>query len=139
MNGSSGDDVANRQAMDRLRAAAESGDITALDGAIKDVAADDIVVEWPQSGERIRGIANFRAIGENYTAQTGLNPRMTLRRVSGTGRTYIAEGTIDYGDGTPVSWVGISEFADGRLVRQTEYWGNPFEPPAWRKPWVERM
>jgi len=29
--------------------------------------------------------------------------------------------------------------ARGRIVRQTEYWPDPFEAAAWRAQWVERM
>ena len=49
------------------------------------------------------------------------------------------EGTIDYGDGIPVSYVSIAEFKDGKLSKTTEYFANPFEAPAWRADYVERM
>ncbi len=31
-----------------------------------EVCAEDMVIEYPQSGERIRGWANIRAVAENY-------------------------------------------------------------------------
>ena len=49
------------------------------------------------------------------------------------------EGTIDYGDGIPVNYVGIGEIRDGKIFRLTEYFANPFEPPAWRAGMTERM
>ena len=33
----------------------------------------------------------------------------------------------------------FSEIRDGRIARQTEYWPDPFEAPAWRAQWVERI
>ena len=36
--------------------------------AVGELLHDDYVLEWPQSGERIRGRANFVAINENYPA-----------------------------------------------------------------------
>ena len=93
----------------------------------------------PQSGERIRGRDNVKAINDNYPEMTGSTPKLTLRRVSGEGSHWVAEGTIDYGDGTPVSYVGVTELRDGRIAAVTEYFGNPFEAPAWRAPWVERI
>jgi hypothetical protein len=33
----------------------------------------------------------------------------------------------------------IETGADGKIVRQTDYFANPFEAPAWRSKWVERM
>ena len=73
-------------------------------------------------------------------ASTGTTPKMKLRRILKPGEAWVIEGTIDYGDGTPVSSVSIIETgADGKVVRQTDYFANPFEAPAWRKKWVERM
>jgi hypothetical protein len=31
------------------------------------------------------------------------------------------------------------EFQAGRVVRETQYFAEPFEPAAWRARWVERM
>ena len=64
---------------------------------------------------------------------------MSSARVKGEGDLYVVEGTIDYGDGTPVSYVGIAEFKDGKVAKITEYFANPFEAPAWRADYVERM
>ena len=54
-------------------------------------------------------------------------------------RPLRVEGTIDYGDGFPVSYVGIGELRDGKVAKMTEYFANPFEAPAWRADFVERM
>lgn len=35
--------------------------------------------------------------------------------------------------------VGIMEFRDGKVVRETIYVGEPWEPPAWRSQWVEPL
>jgi hypothetical protein len=59
--------------------------------------------------------------------------------MSGEGAHWVVEGSIDYGDGTPVSYVGVAELRDGKIVHITEYFGNPFEAPAWRSQWVEPM
>jgi hypothetical protein len=130
---------ANRATVERLRAMFESGSLEALGREQYEIAADDFVEEWPQSGERIRGRDNAKAINDNYPKMTGSTPRMSLRRISGEGAHWVVEGTIDYGDGTPVSYVGIAELRDGKLARITEYFGNPFEAPAWRSKWVEKI
>jgi hypothetical protein len=105
-----------------------------------EMAADEIVQEWPQSGERIRGKDNIRAVNENYPASTGTNPKAALRRILEPGEAWVVESTIDYGDGTPVSMVSIIETgADGKVIRETDYFANPFAAPDWRKKWVEQM
>jgi hypothetical protein len=64
---------------------------------------------------------------------------MKLRRVLGGGDVYVVEGSIDYGDGTDVSYVGVAEFHDGKVRKMTEYFANPFPAPEWRAGIVERM
>lgn len=124
----------------RLRDMYASGDVEALSRQIPELASEDLVQEWPQSGERIRGRDNVIAVNEHYEGATGTAPRMTLRRIVKPGQAWIAEATIDYGDGTPVSLVSILETdADGRITRETDYFANPFEAPEWRSQWVERM
>jgi hypothetical protein len=33
--------------------------------------------------------------------------------------------------------VGIMEFHDGKVIRERIYFGDRWEPPAWRAQWVE--
>jgi len=123
-----------------LREAYSAQDPAALAETMTRLVADEIVQEWPQSGERIRGVQNIVAVTKQYAAATGTAPHMTLRRITRPGEAWVVESTIDYGDGTPVSWVSILEAnADGKIVRQTDYFANPFEAPAWRREWVEQM
>ncbi len=130
---------ANSATVERLRSLFESGSLEELASQQYELAADDFIEEWPQSGERIRGRDNAKAINDNYPQMTGSTPRLSLRRISGEGAHWVVEGTIDYGDGTPVSYVGITELRDGKVVRTTEYFANPFEAPAWRSQWVEAI
>ncbi len=130
----------NDQMAERIRAAYKSGSLEKFAQAQREMAADDLVQEWPQSGERIRGLENIDAVNKNYPASTGTNPKVELRRILKPGEAWIIEATIDYGDGIPVSAVSIIETgADGKAIRQTDYFANPFEAPAWRSKWVERM
>ncbi len=129
----------NDQMAERIRAAYKSGDLETFAKMQREMASDDMVQEWPQSGERIRGRENIEAVNQNYPASTGTTPKMELRRIVKPGEAWIIEGTIDYGDGIPVSYVGIGELREGKVSRMTEYFANPFEAPAWRADFVERM
>ncbi len=131
----------DNDAMERkLRELYTSGDLQELARAVSEMAAEDMVQEWPQSGERIRGRDNIVAVNQNYEGATGAAPKMTLRRIIQPGTAWVVEATIDYGDGTPVSLVSILETnADGKLALETDYFGNPFESPEWRQKWVEKM
>ena len=42
-------------------------------------------------------------------------------------------------DGRPFHTVSVMEFRGGKVARETHLFAEPFEPPAWRARWVERM
>ena len=95
---------------------------------------DAVVVEWPQSGERIRDRENLLALRESYPAGVEFEVhRMTARRDLG-----VSEYVIRY-DGTPVHVVAIVEFGGKKVVRETHYFADSFPAPAWRAQWVEKM
>jgi hypothetical protein len=41
-------------------------------------------------------------------------------------------------EGKRVYTVSIMEFRDGKVAHETQYFGDPFDAPAWRAQWVER-
>ena len=87
-----------------------------------------------QSGERIRGRANIQASRE---AQPNTK-RFTVRRTLGGGGLWISELVMTY-DGQPNYVVSIMEFEGVEVVRETQYFSEPFEPGRSRAQWVERM
>jgi hypothetical protein len=95
---------------------------------------EDAVLEYPQSGERIRGRRNIQA---SRFAQPN-KKRFTVRRVLGAGDLWITEFVLAY-DGQPSYAVSIMELKDGKVSRETQYFGDPFEPGPSRAQWVERM
>jgi hypothetical protein len=124
----------------RIREAYEIDDMAAFAKAQYEMSSEDLVNEFPQSGERFRGRDNIMAMNESYSGSTGTKPKAKLRRVVKPGEAWVIEATIDYGDGTPVSAVSIIEMGpDGKVVRQTDYFANPFPAPEWRKKYAERM
>ncbi len=93
----------------------------------------DYVMEMPQSNERIRGPEAMRSMQEAFP----IPPDVRLRRVYGSARTWVVEGVNDY-DGDVWNVVLILELdPDGRIVRDTRYYAQRSDPPAWRAPWVE--
>lgn len=93
----------------------------------------DYVMEMPQSGERIRGRDKMREFQEAYPNPPSIVPR----RVAGSGDVWVIEARSDYGDGQIYHVAMIVEFRDGKVWRDTRYYAEPFEPPAWRAQWVE--
>ena len=99
-----------------------------------DIYRDDAVLEYPQSGERIRGRHDIQA---SRVAQPE-SKRFTVRRIIGRGDLWITEFILTY-DGRPSYSVSVMEFLDGKVARETQYFGDAFEPGPSRVQWVERM
>jgi limonene-1,2-epoxide hydrolase len=99
-----------------------------------EIYSDDAMLEFPQGRERIRGKANIIAFRSAYPA----NVTIEVNRIIGRQELWVNELTLRY-DGTPMNVVSIMEVRDGKIVRERNYYGEPWEPPAWRAQWVEPM
>jgi ketosteroid isomerase-like protein len=104
--------------------------------SVKQVLADDLVVEWPQSKERIRGAENFARMNAEYPAhgrwrfrinQMVASPDRVVTQVSVTDGTQSAE---------PISFFTV---AGGKIVHLLEYWPEAFAPADNRRHLVEPM
>lgn len=97
----------------------------------------EIRIDWPCSGERIVGRANFVALQERYPTTTG---RWTfdIHRLVTEGRTTVSEVTVT--DGMQSARViTFSDVAAGLIARHVEYWLTAYEPPSDRADLVERI
>lgn len=91
--------------------------------------------EDPQSSERIR---NRLKIQSSRPAPPS-RERFTVRRIIGVGDLWVARYVLSDG-GRPSYTASIVEARDGKVARETRYFGDPFAPGALRAPpWVERM
>lgn len=120
---------ANRTALERAWRAIQDGDLEPYE----EILAEDCIQEWPQSGEMIRGRDNIVAINRNYPGF----PNLKVRELRGSEDLWVGEAELDY-HGRRVMYCSIWEVRDGKIVRQTDYFGDPFDPPQWRAQWVER-
>ena len=123
-------DVANRDLVERFFAASERGDASALAAMID----DDMVMEWPQSGERFRGRENvLGAMGAvEVKPQFAGSPRLI-----GSGQTWVLMVPLRYGEDV-LQYVAVLELAEGRIRRATGYWGAPFPAQDARAAFLDR-
>jgi hypothetical protein len=96
------------------------------------IYGSDAVLDYPQSGEKIHGRNRIQASRE---AQPNAK-RFTVRRILGGGDLWISELVMTY-DGQPSYVVSIMEFEDGKVIHETQYFGDPFTPGPSRAQWVE--
>lgn len=121
----------NRALVERYWQAMNGNDWEAV-GAL---FCDDYVLEWPQSGERIRGRANFAAVNAQYPVPGPW--RFDVERIVADARGA-ASDVIVTAPSVSARVISFFEMRDGRICHMTEFWPEPFEPEAWRAVWVER-
>jgi hypothetical protein len=92
---------------------------------------DDAVLEFPQSGERFEGLANFQEWRSQYPAGVTLE----MDNLRGQGDLRVVEGSISYDDGPSQPVVNILEFRGDKVARETIYVTEPWDAPEWRAPW----
>lgn len=120
----------NRSALDEHWAASASGDLEAE----HQIYDDDVLCEYPQSGEKIRGRRNLQALRGHHP---GKPSGFSIRRIVGLGDLWVTEYVINY-QTSLVQTVSIMEFRGGKVIHETQYFAEPFEAPAWRSQWLEK-
>ena len=119
-----------RAALSQHWAASDSNDFATE----HQIYSEDAILDYPQSGERIRGRANIQA---SRTLQAN-KKRFKVRRILGSDCLWITEYILYY-DEKPFFTVSIMEFKDRKVAHETQYFNEPFEASAWRSRFVERM
>ena len=118
---------------------------------LADYVHPDAAWEYPQSGERFRGVENIRAQFENYpglgpgTTQLedvigepttfALTPSYTVIGVEGSGDRGTSIVRVRYPDGSLWYAINIYELRDGLIWRSRSFFAPDFEAPDWRAPW----
>lgn len=118
-----------RAALNKHWQASAAGDADAE----HEIYDDDAICDYPQSGERILGRKNLQALRSHHP---GKPSGFEVKRILGNGDLWITEYTIAY-QARVAYTVSIMEFRDGKVIHETQYFGDPFEAPAWRRQWVQ--
>jgi hypothetical protein len=122
-------DRTNRDLVERFFAASERGDLAALTTLVD----DQMVMAWPQSGERFRGRENVLAA----MAAVEVKPQFAgSPRLIGSGQIWVLMVPLRYGEDV-LHYVAILELENGRIKQATGYWGAPFPAQDARAPFVD--
>lgn len=112
----------------------------------------DAVLEYPQSGEVFRGLANIRGQFENYPnlepgtshleeifggTTYAMTPSYTVIAVKGSGDQATAVIRVRYPDGSWWWAVNLYEVRGERVTRMRVYFAPDFPAPDWRAPYRE--
>ncbi len=100
------------------------------------VLSDDFVLDWPQSGERIRGRDNYVAMNQEYPAHGRW--QFTVNRIVGDDNEAVSDVSVSDGvqQARAISFFTVR---DGKIVKMVEYWPDSFDGPDNRKHLVEKI
>ncbi len=88
--------------------------------------APDCAVDWPCSGERIVGRADFAAVQARYPSSTG-RWDFEVHRLVAEGGTVVSEVTVT--DGEQSARAVVFPIVEGdRIAHQVEYWPTAYDP-----------
>src|SRR4029078_967799 len=99
-----------------------------------EIYREDAVLDYPQSGERIRGRRNIQ---ESRFVQPN-KKRFAVRRIIGSGDLWGTEFVLTY-DGIPSYAVSIMKFRKRLVDNETQYFADLFDPAPSRAHLVERV
>lgn len=101
---------------------------------VGDLLHDEFVLEYPQSGERIRGRERNALLNEHYPSPGPWT--FTVERLLVEGDDAVTDVAVRGAEfaGRAISFF---ELDDGLIRRITEYWPEPFVPAEYRAALVE--
>lgn len=95
---------------------------------------DDVVAQWPQSRERVRGREALIRFMAAFPGDWHL--RVDREHADAAGAATLIAFTVD---GETVPGATFFDFAaDGRITGFSEFWPEPYAPPPGREHLVER-
>ena len=88
---------------------------------VGELIADDVVVEWPVSAERIVGRANYVAINSEYPEPWEIR----VLRIIGTGDEAASEVEVAHGTMGLFRAASFWSVREGKITSGIEYWTSP--------------
>jgi hypothetical protein len=143
----------NRETVERYWTAFKDGDLDAYEACL----ATDVVVTYPQSGEVLRGRADYMSTIRNYPvnlpsgeeelARLDISEKaismpsaswigMSTIAVMSEGSVAVGQSVLSYPNGDTYKVCSIFHLAKGLITSETTYFAAPFDAPEWRSEWV---
>lgn len=96
--------------------------------------ADDLVVDWPTTGERIVGPRDFVAVNAEYPDGWSID----VRNVVASGAKVASEVWVPHDSLGVFAVASFWTVTGGRIQHGVEYWTEPGaeDRPAWRAPYT---
>jgi ketosteroid isomerase-like protein len=104
--------------------------------SVAEVLAPEFVLEWPQSGERLRGAERFAQMNTEYESHGPW--RFTIHKIVASETEAVSDVAVTDGvqNARALSFFTI---AGGKITRLVEFWPEPYPAPEKRKHLVESV
>ena len=140
----------DRGVSERLFAFMDGGEYERLG----EVFRTDVITDYPQTGERARGLESLENIMRRYpgghpivspdervvVGDRGehrlLTPADSMLTIHDAGDRLMASIKTRYPDGSDWYWVSIFSFLEGKISKQVLYFAPVMPAPEWRAKWV---
>ncbi len=121
------DAAAARAALDHYLSHSAAGE----EEKAHDIYLEDAVLEFPQSGERFEGVANFLPWRSGYPAKVDYE----VRRLRGSGDVWVADLLVRYDGGPWSQAIDVLEFRGEKVAAESIYVFDGWDAPDWRAQW----
>lgn len=95
--------------------------------SVKQVLAENFVLEWPQTNELLRGPENFARMNSEYPAQGLWN--FKIQRLVASSTDVVTHVAVTDG-AQAAEAISFFQVADGKVIRLIEYWPESYAPPS---------
>ena len=86
--------------------------------------AEDFTAEIPQTGETFESREALRDMQKGI----GTPPNVALKRITGEGDVWVVEAVQTYEEDGDYHVCVLVEFDNGKIARETRYYGPPLKP-----------
>jgi hypothetical protein len=104
--------------------------------AVAAVLAEEFVLEWPQSRERIHGAERFARMNQEYPAHGPW--QFTINRIVGGASEAVTDVAVTDGVQTARA-ISFFTVVQGKIARLVEFWPEPYAAPPNRAHLIEAM
>lgn len=95
--------------------------------SVKQVLAENFVLEWPQTNELIRGPENFARMNSEYPAQGAWN--FNIKQLVASSTDVVTHVAVT--DGTQAAEaISFFQVGGGKVIRLVEYWPESYAAPT---------
>ena len=102
--------------------------------AVGRLLSDDYSLEYPQSDETFYGPDKFARINEDYPANGKWH--FTVHKFIAEGSEVVTDVSVT-DSVVEARVITFSTVKDGLILRQLEFWPEPFQAPEWRRVWTK--